>query len=138
MYIYPMAAMVFYIFIIGTLTFRIRSKAVKANQLKLQYFKTHDLKNFEVPEIVVRYGRHFDNQFQMPILFLITLVVASVFVPNQLSIFSLAWVFIVLRAAHSYIHLGSNHVLRRAQAYLASSLVIPILWILILIKIQSV
>ncbi len=138
MYIYPMAAMASYIFIIGVMTFRVRSKAVRENQLKLQYFKTHDQKNFEVPEMVVRYGRHLDNQFQMPILFLITMVTASVYVPQQLSIFTLAWVYFALRVVHSYIHLGSNNVLRRAQAYLASSLVIPVIWFLILWKIQSV
>ncbi|MBY0384219.1 MAPEG family protein, partial [bacterium] len=100
MYIYPMAATVFYIFILGIFTFFVRAKAIRSKKLSLGYFKTHDLKSYEAPEHIVRFGRHFDNQFQVPILFMFTLLTAGIYSPNSNTIFGLAWFFLFTRIIH--------------------------------------
>jgi hypothetical protein len=39
-----------------------------------------------------------------------------------------AWGYVVLRALHAYIHLTSNNVIRRFQAYVASTVVLFVMW----------
>lgn len=120
MFIYPMAAMVLYIFGVGLYTFSVRFRALKNQQLKLSHFRSYDMQGHQVPERVVVVGRHFDNQFQLPLLFLITLVAAQTMPlhPSPL-ILPLAWGFVLLRMVHGYIHLGTNNVRWRALSYFA-------------------
>ncbi len=134
MFIYPMGAMVFYVFILGLCNFIVRSKAIRAKKLSLGYFKTHDLKSYDAPENIVRFGRHFDNQFQVPVLFMFTLLAAGMYTPTDKAVFGLSWIFLLTRIIHSWIHLGSNNVLRRAQAYLAGWIVLMLMWVVIIIK----
>lgn len=137
MYIYPIAAMVFYIFILGIYTFLVRARAVRSKKLSLGYFKTHDLKSYEAPEHIVRFGRHFDNQFQVPMLFMFTLLTAGIYVPENKTLFGLAWFFLLTRVIHSYIHLGTNNIILRARAYFAGWIVLILMWLVILSKTVS-
>jgi hypothetical protein len=129
-----MAATVFYIFIIGILTFFTRAKAIRSKKLSLGYFKTHDLKSYEAPENIVRYGRHFDNQFQVPMLFMFTLLTTGIYTPENKTVFGLAWFFLITRIIHSYIHLGKNNIILRARAYFAGWIVLILMWTVIVYK----
>lgn len=121
--------MVFYIFAIGVCNFVVRFRALKNKELKLAHFKTYDSTTYQVPEKIVRWGRHFDNQFQLPLLFLITLTLAqSTPAKNSHLLISLAWGFILTRMVHTFIHLGSNNVRWRAIAYFAGWLVLLGIW----------
>lgn len=134
MFVYPMAAMIFYVFMLGIINFLARSKAIRAKKLSLGYFKTHDTKVYETPEHIVRFGRHFDNQFQVPVLFMLTLLAAGLYTPTEKTILGLAWAFLITRGIHSWIHLGSNNVLIRAKAYFAGWILLLIMWVVILCK----
>ncbi len=130
MFIYPMAAMVLYIFGVGLYTFSVRFRAVKNQQLKVSHFKCHNTSPDQIPERVIIVGRHFDNQFQLPMLFLITLVAAQT-MPLYSSplIIPLAWGFVATRMAHGYIHLGTNHVGQRALLYFAGWFLTVAIWL---------
>ena len=138
MFVYPMAAMVFYVFVLGIINFLARSKAIRAKKLSLGYFKNHDFKNYDAPEHIVRFGRHFDNQFQVPVIFMFTLLAAGIYTPTDRAVFVLAWLFLLTRVVHSWIHLGSNNVLRRAQAYFFGWIVLMLMWVVIVCKASGV
>jgi hypothetical protein len=126
-----MAVMVFYMFAMGILNFKTRFKAIKGGTLKVGHFRTYDTSKYQVPENVIVMGRHYDNQFQLPILFLITCVAAQtmpLYSPTYLG--PLAWVFILTRVVHSFIHLGSNNVRVRALSFAAGWLCVLAMWIL--------
>lgn len=129
--IYPMAAMVFYIFGIGIMTFMVRKKAVSSKAVNFKYFRVYDVTSGAPPEFLIRVGRHYDNQMQLPLLFLITCLACMFHGLNGWITVSLAWAFVVSRMLHSFILLGSNNVLYRAQAYALGWILIVVLWIII-------
>ena len=69
------------------------------------------------------------NLFEMPVLFF-ALVPLLVFA-GQASVAQvvLAWLYVLLRAVHSFIHIGPNKVPARFMVYLASCAVLLAMWI---------
>lgn len=125
----PMAAYVFYIFLLGLLNFLTRRSYATRKKVRLSFFKTYQ---GEAPERVLVVGNHFNNQFQVPMLFLITCLATHIFQATSTLTVSLAWLFIGLRIVHSFIHLTSNDVLKRAFVFFLGNLVILALWVQIL------
>ncbi len=128
LFIYPMAAMVAYILIIGIINFRTRFTGYFKGDIKLGYFRTLDKTAYEVPEFVVRAGRHYDNQFELPILYLVSCLTAASIGIDDVVALSAAWAFIASRLGHSYYHLGSNHIGKRAAWFFAGWLCLIVLW----------
>lgn len=126
----PMAFYVFYIYLLAFLNFFTRRNSAVKRKVKLSFFKTYT--GSEPPENVVVVGRHFDNQFQAPILFLISgLATYQVQGVNSFAL-GLAWAFVISRLIHSFIHLTTNNVIYRAAAYGAGITFIMGMWVNIL------
>ena len=75
-----------------------------------------------------RAADNFRNLFELPVLFYVALVVAALTSQVNAVTLSLAWVFVVLRIAHSVIHCGYNKVMHRFRAYLLSGFALWALW----------
>lgn len=132
--LFPMNFLVIYIFLIGVYTFRVRSASVKTKQSHIKYFRTYDPALGAPPEYVIRVGRHYDNQFQVPMLFLITASLCVLLGINTLTAVVLGWMFVVSRLIHTYVHLGSNHIVFRFLSYASGLLVVLGLWGLIVLS----
>lgn len=68
------------------------------------------------------------NLFEMPVLFYTLcgfLVITKLTTPLLLAC---AWGYVVLRICHSWIHLTSNKVIRRFQVFVASAMVLLVMW----------
>ena len=76
----------------------------------------------------VQSSDHFRNLFEVPVLFYALCAFLAISRLTTLLLLACAWGFVVLRALHTYIHLTSNHVIRRFQAYVASTLVLYFMW----------
>lgn len=129
---YPMFIYVFYITLLGFYNFQTRKRHVQSKQVRLSYMKTYQ---GEAPEEMVTVARHFDNQFQVPMLFLITCLATHIFIGSNPISYAMAWAFIVTRVLHSYIHLTSNNVLRRAAAFFAGFAIVLAMWIYLIVKV---
>ena len=72
---------------------------------------------------------NFRNLFEVPVLFyaLCSLALASQAVTPVLV--AGAWVFVVLRALHSFIHCTYNRAMHRFAVYLLSTLVLFAMWV---------
>lgn len=127
--IYPMAFYAIYMSLLGLLLFIVRYRAVKSGQVSYKYFKTlQALQGQATPEWVITVGRHYDNQFQLPILFFVTAMMCLVVGPNDQASLILAWAFVASRLVHSFIHLGSNNIITRAATFGFGWLVISLMW----------
>ena len=126
--IFPMAAMVFYIWAIAVCMFLVRKKSVKNNRALAHYYKTFDTSLGTPDEFVLRMAQHYNNQLELPILFLITGLVCLFYGLNSRLVISLGWGFLFSRALHTYFHLGSNHILKRAAAFALGWFIIISLW----------
>ncbi|WP_017930495.1 MAPEG family protein [Robiginitomaculum antarcticum] len=69
-------------------------------------------------------GDNFDNQYQVPLLFIAVCIIAFVTAQADHNLVLLAWAFVALRIVHAAIHLTFNHILMRFSAFLASTLIL--------------
>jgi hypothetical protein len=72
----------------------------------------------------------FENQFELPMLFLLLAPLAILTRKSDIPFVILAWVFVLLRAAHAAVHVTSNDVRLRFQIFAAGALVLLLMWIL--------
>lgn len=130
--IYPMFALVILTYIVLILAFKARSSAIKEKQLTLRYFRTFE---GAVPtELMVKTGRHVSNLFEVPVLFYAGCLTAMIINIQSVLIVVLAWLFVVARCLHAFIHIGSNKVLYRLGAYVLGLAAVLALWIHIIIS----
>lgn len=109
-----------------------RVTAVRRGEVSIRYYRLYT--EGEQPDSLQLIGRHVQNHFEVPPLFYVVLlflyVTGSV---TPLSV-ALAWLYVALRCLHSFIHLGTNDVRRRLQAFAASGLVLGGLWLSLLVS----
>ncbi len=74
---------------------------------------------------------NFSNQFEMPVLFYLAIVVALTIMIQDPLLNSLALAFVLLRVVHSMVQITYNKVMHRFIAYAFSSLALWSMWVLI-------
>ncbi len=76
----------------------------------------------------VQSADHFRNLFEVPVLFYALCAFLAITRLTTLLLLACAWGYVVLRAAHTYVHLTSNKVVRRFQVFVASTIVLYVMW----------
>lgn len=127
--LYPMFAMVLLTFAVGIYMFQLRLKAVKTGAVKLSYFRLN--KGAETPMALEQASRNYANLFEIPVLFYAAGVLAIALGINTTALTVIGWLFVLARLIHSWIHLTSNNVIYRMQAFMAGNVCVLVLWILI-------
>jgi hypothetical protein len=92
--------------------------------------KTQDIKSGKVDraktaldnkawsESVIKVSNNIANQFQTPILFYtLCFIIFSLNIVTT-AVLVLAWLFVISRIMHAYVHIGSNHVPYRMNIFL--------------------
>ncbi|MEX2122678.1 MAG: MAPEG family protein [Woeseia sp.] len=127
--LYPVFAMfaltAFCLFRLASLRFA----AVRRGEIDPRFFKLY--RNAEEPDKLRVYSRHLSNLFEAPVLFYVIAILAFSTQQTGLLPLCLAWAYVVLRYAHSYVHLTSNHILTRFRLFALSWLVLAVLWLVI-------
>ena len=131
--IYPMFAMVVLTAFVLRRMFLSRVRAVREGLLTAGYFAT--FQGAVEPEYAVRPARHFSNLFEAPVLFSVACVAAMAAQAATVPVVVLAWVYVLARLVHSYVHLGANRIGQRIKAYFASWLVLGALWLALVLTV---
>ena len=76
----------------------------------------------------VQSADHFRNLFEMPLLFYALCAFLAITKLTTPLLLACAWGYVVLRAVHTYVHLTSNKVVRRFQVFVASTIVLYVMW----------
>ena len=71
----------------------------------------------------------FNNQFQLPTLFFVVVILALITRKADLAFVVLEWLFVVFRILHAAIHSGPNVVRVRGPIWGLSFLVLLIMWV---------
>ena len=87
------------------------------------------------PERAQQISNCYDSQFQIPLLFYVLVILAWITKQADLLFVVMAWIFVILRLAHAYIHTTSNHVPTRFNAFAVGAIVLLLMWILFAIRI---
>jgi hypothetical protein len=128
----PILAMLLLTLVVWVTMFIHRVGYANANDIDAQKMKTPSDVARLLPDEVSGSGNNFKNLFEMPVLFYVMCLYLTVFGQVTSMMVTCAWVFVVLRAVHSFIHCSYNNVMHRFIAYLASS---SALWIMVIVAV---
>ena len=125
--LFPIVAMVALVIFVVVRLARSRVRAVRRRDISVRFFELYQ--GSEEPEELRALSRHLVNLFELPILFYVACIVAYVSVQVDLWLVLLAWLFVVSRYVHSYIHLTSNIVIQRFRVYGIGLAVLVLMWL---------
>ena len=87
------------------------------------------------PERPTQIANAYHNQFQLPLLFYVLVVLALFTRKSDTFFVVLAWMFVTSRLVHVGIHVTSNDVRRRFYAFLVGAIILLIMWIIFALRI---
>lgn len=125
-------AQVLLISVVMVIMGRRRFAAARNKEIHHSAFRTMDLAGAN--ESVITASRNFDNQFQMPMLFIFAVLFTLHFGLADLVFVLLAALFVALRLLHTVVHITSNHVRMRFNLFLLSCVVLWSFWIRLAVK----
>lgn len=76
------------------------------------------LDNSAWPDEVLKASNNIQNQFQTPILFYALVFAFIVTQTVSMTVLVLAWVYVISRLIHAYVHTGSNYVPVRFRVFI--------------------
>jgi len=105
----------------------VRSRAVQMRDIALR--------EPNWPPRLMQLQNAFLNQFELPVLFYVLTILVLFTKTADLLFVVLAWVFVVLRLLHAYVHVTSNYVPHRGPLYIAGAIVLCVMWIIFALRI---
>ena len=109
-----------------------RTASVKRGETKLRDIA---LGQSAWPAKPMQISNCYDSQFQIPLLFYVLVVLAWMTKQADLIFVVMAWIFVLSRLAHAYIHTGSNHVPTRFRVFAVGMIVLLLMWIIFAVRI---
>lgn len=122
---WPMIAHVALIFAAYVVLGIRRGDALRTGEAKVTQFKGR----FEEPTSSATAANNILNQFEAPVMFHIVCVCLFITVGVGTVAVVLAWLFVLSRYIHAYVHLTSNTIKWRNQSFRLGLLILLILWI---------
>ena len=104
-----------------------RIGALKAGQVKMGDVA---LGQTNWPPRVQQISNSYASQFQLPMLFYV-LTVLEMFTRQADFVFLvLAWLFVLTRFVHVYVHTTTNYVRHRFYAFLVGAVILLVMWVI--------
>jgi hypothetical protein len=79
----------------------------------------------------------FSNQFELPVLFYVLTILAYMTHKAGLVFVILAWIFVIFRLLHAYVHTTSNVVRMRGALYGIAAFALLINWVVYIVVILT-
>jgi hypothetical protein len=125
--LYPMFALAAWTLVVLLLIPITRTRSARRREIVIDDFKYGE--SSAVPPAVSIPNRNYMNLLELPMLFYVVCIVLYVTAGASTMAIALAWAFVVLRVAHSLIHLSYNRVIHRLAAFTASNVALVVLWV---------
>lgn len=125
--LYPAFAMFALVFAIIMRMGWLRFHAIRGRKMSIKYYTTYQ--KGEEPENMRILTRHVINQFEVPVLFYVGVVLVYITLQVSPVTLAFAWAFVGFRYIHSFIHLTDNNVSRRFFAFGLSLISLLGLWL---------
>jgi hypothetical protein len=90
------------------------------------------------PERTRQFECNVMNQFELPVLFYVLMILLLITRQADIIQMTLAWIFVALRLAHAYVHLTSNNTKIRGPLFGLGLAVLAIMWGLFMVSIIRV
>lgn len=89
--------------------------------------------NWPPPALQAAYS--YSNQFELPVLFYVLVILALFTKQADLAFVLLSWVFVTLRVLQALVHVTTNKVHYRGLYFGASAIVLIIMWAVFIVRI---
>lgn len=130
---WPVIAQVALIHAIYFLMLRRRYTAVRAGTAKASDFWIPAIE----PEPSATVARSLINQFELPVLFFLVCTLLYVTAGVNHAVVAIAWLFVLSRFAHAYIHVTSNRLRIRQRLFVIGFVLNFVLWVLFAVHIAG-
>ncbi len=126
--ILPTIAMALLVFVVTIVLFFARFGYMKSNPPTAADFADGASAQRYFAPVEMAANNH-RNLFEMPVLFFALVPLLIIMGQDTKIQVGLAWAYVVLRAAHSYVHIGPKTVQHRFMLFLLSTIVLMAMWI---------
>ena len=123
---WPLIAQVVLVAIVAVRMYVVRVAELRAQHIDPQSMATSRIAAQALQNVAA--ADNFRNLFEVPVLFFAVcaaLAITDSVTPLQLV---LAWLYVGLRAVHSFIHVTYNRVMHRFSVYVASTICVFLMW----------
>lgn len=79
---------------------------------------------------VVLTSKNLANQFQLPVIFYVLCLILASIDAVTMTVLVVAWIFVVTRYVHAYVHVSTNYVPVRMRVFLLGTLFLFVLFAL--------
>jgi hypothetical protein len=79
----------------------------------------------------------FSNQFELPVLFYVLTILAYFTHHAGIGFVVLAWVFVIFRWLHAFVHVTSNKIQLRGGMFGISALALAIMWAIYIVEVLT-
>lgn len=132
MILLPVAAMAILTLMVILMLARKRFRAVKSGEMSGHFYKRYD--DGKEPDHIRYVSRNLSNLFETPVLFYTACLVAYISNSVSMALVIIAWIYVLLRVAHTGIHTTSNKVRIRFNLFALSYFFLVAMWIMIAIQ----
>jgi len=87
------------------------------------------------PPRTTQIANAFHNQLELPLLFYVLTILAWVTRHADLAFVVMAWIFVISRVIHAYVHVTSNIVRVRGGFFFVGVIVLTLMWAIFMLRI---
>ena len=128
----PLFAQVALMFFLLFYMFSSRKAALTSRQVRIADIALGE-QNW--PPRVTQVSNAYHNQFQLPLLFFVIVILAYLLKKADLLFVLMSWIFVVSRILHAFVHVTSNRVQTRFTIFAVGAVVLLIMWIIFALRI---
>jgi len=130
---WPMIVQTLLIFIVYIVVSNRRVGAVKRGDAKATDYLVPEIE----PAASATAIRNLANQFELPVLFYVVCLALYVTSGANYVAVALAWLFVLARIVHAFVHLTSNDLRLRRPAFIVGFVIAGLLWLWLAVHLAS-
>ena len=131
---WPMLGHVLLVFVVYVVLGIRRRNVVVSGEAKAQAYKQRATE----PDGSMTAANNLMNQFEAPVLFHVACLALHATAGVTWVTLTLAWLFVLTRYAHAWVHLTTNKLKRRNYAFRTGLLLLALIWILFALRLAGV
>lgn len=109
-----------------------RARALKRKQTRMADIA---LGQSTWPPHVQQISNCYASQFQLPILYYVLTILVIIAHHADFVFAAMAWVFVLTRLVHAFIHTGTNYVPHRFNAFALGAIILLAMWVVFAVRI---
>ncbi len=131
-FLYPVFVQIALMTVLHVMMGRARIGSLKSGEVKI---KDIALRQPNWTPRATQIGNSYHSQLELPVVFFTLIAFILITKTESTLLLGLAWLFVIARMAHAYIHTTSNDVSKRFPAFALGGATLLIMWIVFAAKI---